>query len=400
MILNYKGLELEINDLDHVVPNTFLPYNKTTGSFLIYRDQLYWSSREESSTAPDKFCLKIQDFSGPILVHSSYYLPADINRRKFQSVFSSTSFLYLYFIDGKLTERRIGKKFIDYTLPISFGKYKGLPYDKLLYRYVPRVINYLENLFKVLLNKNSDKMLIPADALELKKEIDLRLQYFFEIPFGPLDDSALTIKDFKIIIGKDSFLIYYQSLDDDFGEVIDDFVKILESDFTNLINITPISETGEKSFLDSIYPEFAYLYWAIDNVENFCILPSYFDESHKLFERFKVHKVKNNLYDYHAVYASYKTLDKLDSHIMNKNYDKFCAIENVKYNSGLQFYEIDNTIMNEYLRFWIHDREQNLFYEENSSDDSDLYDTQKYYSNPWLASLPPDEASEAYSNTD
>lgn len=397
MDLFFRGQQLDGTMLKHLVPPAT---GEKEGFFVINYDQLFYSPKSETKTSTDDKLIKIEKFDGRLIIENDFYFPTANHSGIYNGNFVTKYFLNLSFKNGRLMERSLEKRFLNYKDLIQFGKYRDTPYSALLHRQPRNPSVILHNLFSFLINKTISKCDIPWESINKLEMLEKKLLDLDEVSLDGHFDKLKTAKSLKLLTGNNSFLIYDKHLGDNFYGMVEEFIDILESNFINLVTFENDKVNLEIDTYTSVFPDFKYISWAIENVENFCVLPSYFEESISLFERFEVKNVKDNLYEYTPKFEVYNVADKFQKEIIEKNFRKFCSLENVKFNSSLNYYEVDDTTKDDFLLFWLHDKDNNYYGDDDESYYDGYDDTPKFYNNPWLACLPPDEASEAFSNTD
>lgn len=397
MDLLYKKQYLDGRMLKHLVPTS---YKEEEGFFTIEDNQLYWSPKTIREKSRQNDLMKIHDFTDEIILRDIYYHESIDSTEIYNANFVTDYLLHLTFHNGKLTGRKFEKTFIRYKDFIQFGRYKNKSYSHLLDREPLRPSDIIAQLFNCLINKSKTKCEIPWEAIDRLEALEKKLLILDPISLDGYTIKFETAKSLKLLQGNNSFLIYNKQLGENFSGLIEEFNRILESNFINVITLENDKVKLDKDSVPIVFPDFNYISWAIENVENFCVMPDYFEKSFTVLERLEVTKVKDNLYEYTPKFTTYNVADKFKTTIIETNLKKFCLLENVKFNPVFNRYEVEDTYKNDFLLFWLHDRDNDYYGdEENLYDDSRDY-SPKFYDNPWLASLPPDEASEAFSNCD
>jgi hypothetical protein len=231
--------------------------------------------------------------------------------------------LWLFFEDGVLIKRHVIK--LTFEPPIfTFGKYKNVEIEKVLtgnyghktVYHISAAQKYVEDIFEFHANHNFSKYLF--------------LPHIINSKFNKITKINLSLKSYKYLITS-SYIAVNDNLDNKI--FLDLIEEVLSGDFSVMFQKTksdePVIEFCESSFLMS--PDFSYIKWVIDNVDNFAIPPDliqkpiiYYD-----LEGFQLNRINDFILLYKPILI--KSTYTFSEEILQKNESKFESLSQLKY---------------------------------------------------------------------
>lgn len=175
MDLFFRGQQLDGTMLKHLVPPAT---GEKEGFFVINYDQLFYSPKSETKTSTDDKLIKIEKFDGRLIIENDFYFPTANHSGIYNGNFVTKYFLNLSFKNGRLMERSLEKRFLNYKDLIQFGKYRDTPYSALLHRQPRNPSVILHNLFSFLINKTISKCDIPWESINKLEMLEKKITRF------------------------------------------------------------------------------------------------------------------------------------------------------------------------------------------------------------------------------
>jgi len=277
------------------------------------------------------------------------------------------NYLLINIDKGIVTDKKIIKRSLD-NYKMTFGKYKGTYIGKLLYSNFTSdsssstIVDYIKEILEFFTNNQfSNRIYIPYFEIteQHKKLLNSTRMYNYNYFITPkyiiVTSNSLVESDNAIEL---SILIEY-ILGLDFGKLMIVKNSKIEGDI-------PISE--KTNFIN---PDFSYIKWAIENVDNFYVPPSLFVEKNEKdkLKKFEIKRITPTIIEYKPVFEEYNFSPIKD--LIIKNNEKFEQLTNLKYNLNEDYYEY-NISKNELL-------EKFGFYLDENYIVNDNQDIKEYY---------------------
>ncbi|MBK8746365.1 MAG: hypothetical protein IPM04_00510 [Saprospiraceae bacterium] len=200
---------------------------------------------------------------------------------------------------------------------------------------------------------------------------------------------------------------HYEEFDHEISKTLSNLLeKIMKSDFSTLIDISKENyESKDELIIKN--NDLNYLNWAIENVADFAIYPSFLEKHHeiKIIKTFEINRLNDYIFEYRPVYLS--TIYAFPSKSRTINLNKFCKLNNVVYDSKLNAYvpNLSEVEMNKSFEYYLN---ENYYGDDFAHKNKRAFYREPYdgngYSGNWLedaaGSNDPEVMNDAYWNMD